>query len=169
MWNQDRVGRRLVLPGKDEEVAALRLLGSFLVLLSLLVVACGRAPAEQGFTGEFHAVTLQSAPLQVREAYDRLKGTPGLYLFTENRETYLLLCAGHTQEAGIAVEVLELKRLSEDGKEVRMLATLKRSPQGTNAPCTAVRVENAANLTFKARVNARDQGVLELQAVPVDL
>lgn len=146
----------------------MRLLGAVLGLFAMLLAGCSRQPEAPAFTGEFRHVAIDGAPDQIRQAYDRMKGTPGLYVITADTQTYLLVCAGRTQDTGRGVEVLELKRVSPDSKEVRVLATVKRQAAGAAASCAAVEVEHAGNLTFKARLNAGEEGVLELRGVPVD-
>lgn len=137
------------------------------VALALLLAGCGE-PSGTRFTGEFERVGLSAAPAGLKAEYERLKAIPGLLVLREKGRTFLMLTAGRQPELGWEVEVLEVRRLSLNGKDVRVLARLRRGSGSGQYPAAVLRLDTDENLSFAARFSVRSEVPLELSGVNVE-
>jgi len=136
-----------------------------LLALGLALAACSGPAKRDQFSGEYEIVALSDAPDGLRETLSRAGTEAGLFVQRDAKQTYLLLTAGG-QAPGMGVEVLEIHRLDAPGRNLRVLAVLRRRT-GEGDPYVVLRLATAAAWTFSARLSTPGQGVMEIQGVTI--
>lgn len=142
-----------------------------MLALSTAVAGCQKAKTGGGVPpDDYRAVALAEAPATLKAYYERMKAVPGLVTFQQDGETYVLLMAGKVEEAGLAVEVVDVRRPpSGSGQPVRLMARLAESAAaGGRYPYALLALVGAENERFVARLATRGETVEELQGLPLE-
>lgn len=138
------------------------------LLMALLAAGCGSSGPAGKFTGEFESLTLGEGPAVLQRHYEQQKAVPGLTVYREGRETYLLLRAGKVERPGLGVQVLSVKAPVKGERTVQVVAIVQDSP-GENGtfPYALLRLDVGSDLQFKARLSNRTEVPLELPGIPL--
>lgn len=133
-----------------------------LLLCLTALVGCESKKLPDGAL-EFRQVPIAEAPADIQAYAVAMKTAPGLYMFHEGKETYLLLQAGKVDVPG-ALKVTDVRQV---GGVVRLQAVLTDGRESDAFPGAVIQLKVPESTRFKARVSLHQEQVIELDAVPV--
>lgn len=138
------------------------------VLLSLLVTGCKGAGKAGELTGEYQEVALRDAPSILQRHFEQQKAVPGLTVYVEGRQTYLLLRAGRVERPGLSVKILTVKPPVKGEKTAQVVAALQSDAGETGQyPYVLLLIQGGTDLTYKARLSTQSEVPLELPGIPL--
>jgi|GEM_PF-2423434 len=138
------------------------------LLLSLLVSGCRGTGKAGEFTGEFQAMSLGDAPSILQRHFEQQKAVPGLTVYTQDGQTYLLLRAGRVEEPGMGIQVLAVKPPVKGSRLAQVVAMLQPTPGETGTyPYVLLVLQGGTDLSYRARLSTRSEVPLELPGIPL--
>lgn len=142
------------------------LLGGLLLLLASAVglVGCG-SPSGRAFDGRYETLAVAEAPPGLKVAAENLKAAPGLYVFREGGETYLLLTVGRQTRAGLDLRVLSVQKAAPKDQEVRILAVLSTGKGEDPYPAVLLKLKAGKDVQFRGRVTLGEE-IVEYRGLP---
>lgn len=138
-------------------------LPGLLLTVAVLTAGCLGGKQSKRPDAPFTPLTLDAAPAELRAYYDETKAIPGLFVLHKGGQTYLLVMAGTAPEAGMRVEVIDIRKL---GQTWRVLATLKAGG-GEDYPHAIVQVEAPLDADLSGRLTGPDGEVRELRSMTI--
>jgi hypothetical protein len=136
-------------------------------LALLVVLAAAGCQGASSSSLRYEEIPLAEAPGQLQAKFQEMRAVPGLFVLENGGETYLLLTAGRSEVPGRVLELVDLRRMPNNPREVRLIASLRPESNAGDYVSLALRVQ-ASGLEYIARVPAGEQ-VTELRGVPLTM
>ena len=138
-------------------------LSVLVLIIAVMTAGCLGAKRSKGPDGDFTPLTLDAAPAELQAYYDETKAIPGLFVLQKEGQAYLLVMAGTAPEAGMRVEIVDIRKV---GQKWRVLAALETGGSGDH-PFAVVRLKAPAGVEFSGRLTGPDGEVRELRAIVI--